>query len=186
MSFCSERGWHRAGYCWHSSNHPHQTALLILQVASHRKGAKLTQIIPLGPWTLRADEKLPLSLLWHSPSPTLHGPVLLQAIFSSHVVAGREAGDDGESGMYQERESTPVCGLVLVCLSPSTCLSPGTERESQNAVGTNGSCQNQNSCSLCGQSIRYFSKLEHKMNTLIHQDFYYDYIQLETGFGLNT
>lgn len=144
MNFCSQRGWYRAGYCWHSNNHPYQAAVLILQVPSHRKGAKLTQIIPLGHWTLRADEKLPLSLRWHSTSPALHGPVLFQAIFSSHVMAGTAAGDDGEGEMYQEKESTPTRGLVLVC--SSTCLSPGTERESQNAVGTNGSCQNWNSC----------------------------------------
>lgn len=184
MNFCSERGWYRSGYCWHSNNRPHRAAVLILQVASHRKGAKQAQIAPLGHWTLRADEKLPLSLLWHSTSPALHGSVLFQAIFSSHVMAGRAAGGDGESGMYQQRESTPVCCLVLVC--SSACLTPRTERESQNAVGTNGSPQKPNSCTahVVNQSD-IFSKPEHRMNTF-PQDSYYNCIPLGTGFGLNT
>lgn len=111
MNFCSERGWYRSGYRWHSNNRPHQAAVLILHVGSRGKGAKLTQITPLGHWTLRADEKLPLSLLWLSTSPALHGSVPFQAIFSSHVMAGRAARDDGGSGRYQEREPTLMWGL---------------------------------------------------------------------------
>lgn len=99
-----------------------------------------------------------------------------------------------EMAEYTRKENQPWYELVAWFLCSFSWQMPGTERESQTADGTNGTCspshicfQNQKPCMHClySESIWYFSKLDQIVGSF-PQICYYEYFHLEAGFRKNT